>query len=45
MQLPSGETRWMRLQARPRRTADGRIIWEGVQTDITAPGRCATPCK
>ena len=36
MQLPGGATRWMRLQARPRRTPDGRIVWEGVQTDITA---------
>ena len=35
MQLPDGQTRWMRLHSRPRRLPNGRIIWNGVQTDIT----------
>ncbi len=35
MRRPDGEMRWMRLQARPRRLADGRTIWDGVETDIT----------
>jgi len=35
MRLPDGETRWMRLRSRPRRDADGGIVWQGVQTDVT----------
>ncbi len=35
MRRPDGEVRWMRLQSRPRRTQDGGIMWDGVQTDIT----------
>ena len=35
MRRPDGEVRWMRLYSRPRRSADGRTIWDGVQTDIT----------
>jgi PAS domain S-box-containing protein len=35
MRLPDGGVRWMRLHARPRRTPDGRTIWDGVQTDVT----------
>ncbi len=30
-----GRVRWMRLVSAPRRLADGRICWDGVQTDIT----------
>jgi PAS domain S-box-containing protein len=30
-----GQRRWMSLSSMPRRLADGRIIWDGVQTDIT----------
>ena len=30
-----GEVRWMRLRARPEPQPDGRILWNGVQTDIT----------
>ena len=33
---PDGAVRWMHLHSRPRRTPDGRVIWDGVQTDITA---------
>jgi signal transduction histidine kinase len=32
---PDGRRRWMRLHSRPRRLPDGRVIWVGVQTDIT----------
>jgi PAS domain S-box-containing protein len=35
MRLPDGQLRWMRLRSRPRRLPDGRVIWDGVQTDIT----------
>ena len=30
-----GQLRWMRLHSRPRRMPDGRVVWDGVQTDIT----------
>jgi PAS domain S-box-containing protein len=33
--LPSGEIRWFHLLSQPRRVADGRIIWEGIEFDIT----------
>jgi len=36
MRLPSGELRWMQLHSRPRRQPDGRVVWDGVQTDVTA---------
>jgi PAS domain S-box-containing protein len=36
MRRPDGEIRWMRLKARPQGMPDGRVIWDGVQTDITA---------
>ena len=29
------ELRWIRLRSRPRRGADGRIVWHGVAVDIT----------
>jgi two-component sensor histidine kinase len=35
MRRPDGEVRWMRLQSRPRRIPEGRVVWDGVQTDIT----------
>jgi PAS domain S-box-containing protein len=35
MLRPDGEVRWMRLHSRPRRLADGRTLWDGVQIDIT----------
>ncbi len=34
-QRADGEARWMRLHARPDRQPDGRLLWNGVQTDIT----------
>jgi PAS domain S-box-containing protein len=30
-----GEVRWMQISASPRRLPDGRILWDGIQTDIT----------
>ena len=35
MRLPDGQLRWMHLRSRPRRLSDGRVVWDGVQTDIT----------
>jgi PAS domain S-box-containing protein len=35
MRQPDGQVRWMRLHSRPRRLPNGRIIWDGVQTDVT----------
>ena len=31
-----GQIRWMHLSASPRRLDDGRVMWDGVHTDITA---------
>ncbi|PIF25294.1 PAS domain S-box-containing protein/diguanylate cyclase (GGDEF)-like protein [Acidovorax sp. 56] len=36
MRRPDGELRWMRLSASPRALEGGRVIWDGVQSDITA---------
>jgi PAS domain S-box-containing protein len=36
LRRPDGEVRWMHLHSRPRRLPDGRTIWDGVQTDVTA---------
>ena len=30
-----GEIRWMHLSSSPRKLPDGRMIWDGIQTDIT----------
>jgi len=35
MRRPDGELRWMRMRSRPIPSADGLIVWHGVQTDIT----------
>ena len=35
MRLPDGRLRWMHILSRPRRFPGGRLIWDGVQTDIT----------
>ncbi len=32
---PDGEVRWMQLRSRPRRRADGQIVWHGVEIDAT----------
>jgi PAS domain S-box-containing protein len=36
MRRPDGQVRWMHLHSRPRRLPDGLIVWDGVQTDVTA---------
>jgi PAS domain S-box-containing protein len=30
-----GQIRWMQISASPRRLPDGRILWDGIQIDIT----------
>ncbi len=45
MQLPSGQIRWMRLHSRPRRMSDGRVIWNGVQIDVTERKRAEEALK
>lgn len=35
MRRPDGEWRWMQVSSTPTRTPDGRVVWDGVQTDIT----------
>lgn len=32
---PDGSLRWMQLNSKPRRTASGRVIWDGVEMDVT----------
>jgi PAS domain S-box-containing protein len=36
-----GEARWLQIQAGPRRTEDGVVIWEGVAMDVTEKKRVA----
>jgi PAS domain S-box-containing protein len=36
MRRPDGQVRWMQLRSRPRRLPGGRVVWDGVQTDVTA---------
>jgi PAS domain S-box-containing protein len=33
--LPSGETRWRLFTSAPRRAANGHLIWDGIEVDIT----------
>jgi PAS domain S-box-containing protein len=35
MRRADGEWRWLRVRSRPRRKTDGRVIWDGVATDIS----------
>ena len=35
MRRADGTVRWMRLKSRPSREPNGRVIWDGVQIDIT----------
>jgi len=32
---PSGEIRWLYAQSRPRKDADGSMIWDGIGMDVT----------
>ncbi|UCU98286.1 EAL domain-containing protein [Acidovorax radicis] len=36
-----GQVRWMHLNSSPRLLQDGRVLWDGVQTDITAHHQAA----
>lgn len=33
---PDGTIRWMQVCSQPRRLADGRLAWDGIEMDITA---------
>ncbi|MEO6002065.1 MAG: PAS domain S-box protein [Opitutus sp.] len=35
VQLPDGAIRWRSICAQPRRQPDGRVVWDGIETDIT----------
>ncbi len=35
LRKPDGQLRWMQLSSSPRRLEDGRILWDGIQMDIT----------
>ncbi len=35
VQLPSRELRWRNFTASPRELADGSLLWDGIETDIT----------
>ncbi|MBN8419747.1 MAG: PAS domain S-box protein [Verrucomicrobia bacterium] len=39
MQLPSGAVRWSLFTSAPRRTANGHVVWDGIELDITAQKR------
>jgi signal transduction histidine kinase/ActR/RegA family two-component response regulator len=34
-----GEVRWMRIKSRPRRSPDGSVTWDGIQSDVTETRR------
>ncbi len=36
MQLPSGAIRWSLFTSAPRRVANGHVLWDGIELDITA---------
>ena len=33
--LPDGQRRWILIQSRPRRTAGGNVVWDGISLDVT----------
>lgn len=35
MRRPDGDWRWVLVKSRPRKSGDGRIVWDGIATDIT----------
>lgn len=35
MRRPDGDWRWLLVKSRPRKSEGGRIIWDGIATDIT----------
>jgi len=36
MQMPSGAVRWSLFTSAPRRAANGHVLWDGIELDITA---------
>jgi PAS domain S-box-containing protein len=36
IQLPSGGVRWSLVASAPRRAANGRVLWDGIELDISA---------
>lgn len=36
MELPSGAVRWSLFTSAPRRAANGHVLWDGIELDITA---------
>ncbi len=36
VRLPSGEVRWRLFSSAPRRLPNGHLVWDGIETDITA---------
>ena len=36
VRMPSGETRWRLFTSAPRRAANGHLVWDGIEVDITA---------
>ena len=36
MELPSGAIRWSLFTSAPRRTANGHVLWDGIELDITS---------
>ena len=41
VRMPSGETRWRLFTSAPRRSANGHLIWDGIEVDITDSKRTA----
>ncbi len=41
VRLPSGELRWRHFISTPRELPDGRVIWDGIELDITDQKRAA----
>ncbi len=39
MQMPSGAIRWSHLASAPRRMANGHVLWDGIEFDISAQKR------
>lgn len=35
MRAPDGSLCWRQLRSQPRRESDGRLVWEGIETDVT----------
>ena len=35
VRLPSGEIRWRRFTSAPRRLANGHLVWDGIEIDVT----------